>query len=292
MGGSGGGEGTTSTGETTIRYAPYVESNHQDFLRDVNYRTDRAIGQNPYDDYDALTGRVDTGFFGSGYSIGSYPSLYDMYGKFVAGLNIEALWAELFSNTLNGPQVGQLVQAEHAFLNDELDTTSLPRFQTGMRDLNAVNSSTFIIGQALLEDTKNKAVGKFSASLKYQLIPVAQDRHKSHLAWNSGVIGQYMDIMKYYFTMKQAYEEMDMTMQDRRMRWPLEMLDYRRASLGALQGAYKSTTSTEGGGGGGASTGAKVLGGALSGAAAGAYVGGPWGAVVGGVIGGLGGLLF
>lgn len=291
MGGSSGGSETTSSGTTTIRYAEYVEANHKSFLSEVSSRVSKSIGNNYYNDYESLRTRVDTGFFGSNYSIGSYPSLFDMYGKFIAGLNVEALWRELFNDTLNGTVANNLVQAEHAFLNDELDTTAVPRFMTGMRDLNAVNSSTFIIGKALLEDTKNKAVNKFSASLKYQLIPVAQDRHKSHLAWNSGVVTVYMDMMKYYFTLRQGITEMDFAMYDRRSRWSLEMLDYRRAALGTLQGAYKSTSTSEGGGGGGASTGSKVLGGALSGAAAGAYVGGPWGAAIGGVLGGLGGLL-
>ena len=278
------GGGHSSSGETVIRYAPYVEAHHQQFLDSMENQTNIAIGNNPYNDYSEIP--VDIGFFGTGYTLANYPSIYDMYGKFIAGLNIEALWTELFEDTVNGPEVGALVQAESAFLRDELDTDILPRFMTGLRDINAVNSSTFIIGRGLLEDTRQKAVAKISAELRYKLIGIAQDRHKSHLAWNSGVIGSYLEVMKHYFVIKEAYIEMDYKFYDAKDRWPLEMLDYERAGLGALQGARKTTSSS-----GGPSQGAKVLGGALSGAAAGAYVGGPWGAVIGGVVGGLAGLL-
>lgn len=281
-GGSGGGGGDTTT---TIRYAPYVEAAHRSFLTNLVRLDAEAVNNNPYDDYTEIP--VDVGFFSSGYTLANYPSLYDMYGKFIAGLNIEALWTELFESTVNGPEADNLIRTEGAILTDNLDTNILPRFMVGMRDINAVNSSTFIIGKALLEDTQQKEIAKFSAALKYKLIGVAQNRYNIHLKWNSGVIDSYLNVMKHYFTIRQSYTTLSYEMYDSQMRWPLEMLDYERAGLGALQGAMKTNTS----GKGGASQGDKILGGALSGAVAGFEVDGPVGAVVGGILGGLAGLL-
>ncbi len=281
----GGGSGSGGDSVTTIRYAPYVEAAHQAFLSSLSSNTLSAMSNNPYDSYESIP--VDVGFFGTGYTLANYPSAYDMFGKFVAGLNIEALWTELFNATVNGPEASALVKAESALLKDELDTNILPGFMSGMRDINAVNSSTFIIGRGLLEDSRQKNIAKFSADLKYKLIAVAQSRYNTHLSWNTGVIGSYLTVMKYYFTVKQSYTEMDQGFYDAKGRWPLEMLDYERAGLGALQGAQKITKS----GAEGASQGGKVLGGALMGAVAGFEVGGPWGAVVGGIVGGLAGLL-
>jgi hypothetical protein len=282
---SGGSSSESSSGETTIRYAPYIESRHTAFLGAVASQRSSATSRNPYNGYSEVS--VDAGFFGSGYSLSSFPSLYDMYGKFMAGLNIEAIWAELFEDTVNNAQIGTLVAAESSLLRDELNSNILPEFETGMRDIGAVNSSSFVIGKALLEDTRQKMLAKFSAELRYKLLPLVNDRYDIHLKWNSGVIASYMDVIKHYFTIKQSIHEMNYTMLDRGARWPLEMLDYERAALGALQGAMKQT-----GDAGGPSTGSKVLGGALSGAAAGASFGGPFGAAIGGVMGGLAGLLF
>ena len=278
------GGGSSSAGETVIRYAPYVEAHHQQFLDSLGDQVNIAIGNNPYNDYSEIP--VDIGFFGTGYTLANYPSVYDMYGKFIAGLNIEALWTELFEATVNGPEVGALIQAESAFLRDELDTDILPRFMTGLRDINAVNSSVFIIGRGLLEDTRQKVLSKLSAKLKYSLISVAQDRYKTHLNWNSGVIGSYLNVMKHYFVIKEAYIEMDYKFYDAKDRWPLEMLDYERAGLGALQGARKTTSTSDG-----PSQGSKVLGGALAGAAAGSEISPGWGTVIGAVVGGIAGLL-
>jgi len=278
MGSSGGG------GKTTVRYAEYIEDKHKEFLEKTVELRDIALASNPYDGYENIP--VDVGFFGAGYTMASFPSLYDMYGKFMAGLNIEAVWSELFESTVNGPEVGNLVRAESAFLKDELDSTVVPRFMTGMRDMNAVMSSTFVIGKALLEDSRQKAVAKFSAELRYKLIPIAEDRWKAHLAWNTSVISIYMDVMKHYFTIKQGIEEGNLEIAAKSALWGMDILDYEKANLGALQGAVKSNTKQSG-----ASTGAKVLGGALSGAAMGASTGNPYAAAAGAVIGGIAGLL-
>lgn len=283
MGGSSG--SSESSGETTIRYAPYVESRHQNFLASVASARSSATSNNPYNGYSAVA--VDAGFFGSGYTLASFPSLYDMYGKFMAGLNIEAIWAEIFEDTTDNAQVGNLVAAESDLLRDELNSNILPEFQTGMRDIGAVNSSSFVIGRTLLEDSRQKVLAKFSAELRYRLLPLVNERYDIHLKWNTGVIDSYMGVIKHYFTVKQSIGEMNYQHLDRGARWPLEMLDYERSALGALQGAMKQS-----GDAGGASSGSKALGGALSGAAAGGAIGGTWGAGIGAVVGGVAGLLF
>jgi len=269
--GSGGGGGTT-----TIRYADYIEAHHKVFLDLVSSEVNLAIANNPFAGFDEVP--VDVGFFGAGYSLASFPSLYDMYGKFMAGLDIEALWRELYEDTLNGPETQNLVKAESAFLQDQLDTEVLPAYYTGMRDMNAVVSSAFVVGKGLLFDSKNKSVAKFSAELKYKLIPIAEDRWRTHLAWNSDVIRTYEDVMKHFFTIKQGIDDHNYTYKEKYATWPLDVLEYERAALGALQGAITQKKST--------SKGQGILSGALAGAAAGGMFGGV-GALIGAVGGGL-----
>ena len=233
------GSGSSSSGgESTIRYAEYIEVKHQEFLDKTVELRDEALGNNPYSGFSTVP--VDVAFFGAGYTIASFPSLYDMYGKFMAGLNIEAVWTELFEDTVNGPQVGNLVQTESAILQDELDSQVLPKFLAGMRDINAVVSSSFVIGKALLMETKEKQIAKYSAELRYRLIPVAEDRYKAHLAWNNSVIDTYMNIMKHFFTIKQALTSFNQDIESKEALWDLDVLDYERANLGALQGAMMS----------------------------------------------------
>ena len=278
MGSSGGGDS-----ETSIRYAPYIESAHQSFLSRVAAQSNAAIASNPYSGLDDIP--VDVGFFGTGYALSSFPSVYDMYGKFVAGLNIEAIWNELFTDTMENGQISALVTAHSAQLQDDIVTEALPTFEAGMRDIGAVNSSSFVVGRALIQDSKNKSVAKFTAELKFKLLPLIQSRFQDHLGWNQQVIGTYLNLAKHYFTIKHDITSLNYGLKDNKGRWAMEILDYERAALGALQGATKSKTS-----GGGASDGQKALGGALSGAAAGASFG-PWGAAIGAVVGGIAGYL-
>ena len=260
--GGGGGDQTT-----TVRYAPYIEAHHADFLQVVKSSREGVINESPFEGYVDID--VDSAFFGAGYFISSFPSLYDMYGKFMAGLDIETLWTQIFEDTANPPVVSDLIAAHAAMMDDDIAINSLPRFQAGMRDINSVMSSSFVVGKAVIEDARTKALSLFGADLKYRLIPVAVDRWKTHLQWNQVVIGIYSEIMKFYFSAKTDVDEINYAMATKDKLWPFTVLDFERAALGALQGATNVKTDVAG-----ASTTAKVLSGALSGAAMGAMIGG------------------
>jgi len=283
-GGKGGGDVST-----TIRYADYIESHHQDFLNEVETRRQAVIDDSPFSGRTPVA--MDEGFFGLGFVLADFPSLYDMYGKFMAGLDIEVLYEEIFGNLMEGPVTHNLVSAEAAFLSDDLESTELPRFELGMRNINAVMSSTFVIGRALLEEARQKNLAKYSAGLQYALIPVASERWRAHLEWNKGVIGMYSEIMKLYFSAKIDVDTHNEEILVKDRLWPFTVLEYERAAIGALQGA--TTTNHKAAGG---STMSRLLSGALSGAAmgsmmmggGGAGVAGGWMASAGGMAAGAG----
>ena len=54
-----------------------------------------------------------------------------------------------------------------AILHDrQIETISIPRFQTGMRDEGSVYSSSFVIGKAIIEEARNVDVAKFQSDLR------------------------------------------------------------------------------------------------------------------------------
>jgi len=252
---------------TIISYADYIQGHHSNFLNATASYRKALTDSSPFSDY--VDVEVDDAFFGAGYTIASFPSLYDMYGKFMAGMDIEALWEQMQYSTLHSPVISDLILAESILLDDEIEETSLPRLQIGMRDINSIMSSSFIVGKSLIEDSKVKTINRFSAGLKYQLISVAQERWTTHLNWNKIVVGTYAELMKFYFSAKTDIDEINYGMAVKHKLWPFTILDFERAALGALQGATNQKTDVAG-----ASTISKVLSGALSGAAMGAMVGG------------------
>jgi hypothetical protein len=281
---SGGGSDST---ETKITYADYVQEHHDDFLNQVALARVNTIDDSPFANYTEIV--VDDAFFGAGYLISSFPSLYDMYGKFMAGLDIEVLWTQLFEDTVNSSVVDDLIAAESDLMDDDIDANSMPRLQTGMRDINAIMASSYVVGRAIIEDARVKARAKFAAELRYRLIPVAQDRWQAHLQWNQNVVGVYAELMKFYYSAKTDVDDINYSMAAKDKLWPFTVLDFERAALGALQGAMNTKTDVAG-----ASTAKRTISGALSGAAMGAmaWKSNPgYGAAIGAVVGGIAGAL-
>ena len=265
MGGSSSHRNTSQTGY--VRYAPYIEAQHAEFLSLIASKRNSVINNSPFAVYTNID--VDSAFFGTGYIISSFPALYDMFGKFMAGLDIEVLYTQIFEDTVNAPVINVLVAAEGAMMDDDIEMNSLPRMQTGLRDINSVVSSSFVLGKSVIEDARVKSLSKFSAELKYRLIPAASARWTTHLEWNKGVVGVYAELMKFYYSTKTDINDANYSMAAKDRLWPFTVLDFERAALGALQGAVNTKTDVAG-----ASTASKVLSGALSGAAMGAMIGG------------------
>lgn len=267
----GGSSGSSGGGKTEIRYADYVEDHHHEFLNEIEELRDAEIalyndGNSPFSAYTDIP--VDVAFFGTGYLISNFPSLYDMFGKLMAGLDIDALYTQIFADTVNSAEVANLISAEAALLDDDIETNSLPRLQAGLRDVNAVVSSSFVVAKGIIEDARVKSIERFSADLKYRLIPIAQARWNTHMEWNKGVVGVYSELIKFYFSAKTDVDEVNYSMAVKHRLWPFTVMDFERAALGALQGAINQKAEVAG-----ASRAAKALSGALTGAAMGGMVG-------------------
>ena len=280
----GGGSGSSGGGDTTttVRYAEYIEDHHKTFLDVSEAAGDTAREDNPYTTHFvpfAIDSLPDA-FFGAGFSIASFPSLYDMYGKFMAGLDVELLWTQVLAATQDDPTVTTMSQAHADLLSDDIEDTALPRFQQGMRDINAVMSSTYVIGKALIESARIKSIAKFDAEIRYKLIPIAAERWRAHLGWNQQMISTYTTMINQFYNSELAVDSYNMENFVKESLWPFTVLDQERANIAAMQGAQSNTAPA----GGEASSTQKAIGGMLSGAAAGSAVPGV-GTVAGGIIG-------
>lgn len=278
------GGGGSESSDNTIRYAPYVEDEHKKFLTTSASSGTLARNNNPYLDYTELN--FDDSFYGAGYTMASFPSLYDMFGKFMAGLDIEVLWDQVLNDVQNSSTIQASVNAHRDLLNEDLTGTILPRFQQGMRDINAVMTSSYVKGKAILERGSQYKLAEFDANLRYKLIPVAAEVFSKHLAWNQGVISHYIEVMKLAIMTKFDTDTANYGFALKDIMWPFTVLEQERANLGALQGATVGSASGEG-----PSTGAKTLGGAMGGAALGAQMSGgnPYAVAGGAIVGGLAG---
>lgn len=162
----------------------------------------------------------------------------------------------------------------------ELETHGVPEFEGGMRNINAVQTSSFVLGKSMLY----ARVGLEAAKLALLNANQAMDLT---LRFGDALRGQFAMEMDYSKVLIIAYKEKadrQVELDAEEAKWPF--FEYREA--GALLGAIGSSAAMQ--------SSAKpnplasALGGAMAGAAAGASFGGV-GAIAGGVIGGIGGLL-
>lgn len=281
----GGGKSGSSGSSSEVRFAPYLEAAHQQALSEFWTVFAYTKGASPYGDYEQLD--IDEGFFGMTtadpsvtYEIKNYPSLWDMFGKFMAGLDVHDLWADVYDDVIRGPELENAVQAQSVQLQDEIDTNVVPKFVAGMRDINAVNSSAFIIGKAIIQDAHVREINTFSSKIRLTALQLSAEMWNHHLTWSRGVIASYTEIFKLYYATRLDVDRANLEYPAKDAMWDINLFDNARGILGALSGSPAST-----GSGNEPSQLQKSLGGAMSGAAAGAMVGGAPGAIVGGVLG-------
>lgn len=271
---------------TRIRYADYVERSHKSFLDQVSNSVLAArISGTPFANHTAWD--MESAFLGTGLTLASYDSLFEVFGDYLLEVNPSTLFNTVLADVVNGSVVNDMIAEEATRLSDDLEQETLPRFEAGLRDMNAVLSSSFIIGRSIIESNRTKALSRFSAETKARLIPVAIERWKAMLDWNRSVFEAYAQLMKFYIAQKMDVENHNYEISSRHKLWEFNALQYWGQALGSTGGS--TTTSTELAG---SSKVAKVIGSAMSGAGGGAMVGmafgssgGPIGAAVGGLVG-------
>ena len=286
-----------STVKTTVRYAPYIETRHKWFLEHVQSNRIATISDSPFDGYEDVV--VDDAFFGAGKLINDFPALFDLYSKFMAGLDINTLRDQMVESTINSTIIQKIISAESALLETDINTKSLPRINEGSTDINSVLSDIFFTGEEIVQDVKTKLVTKFEKQLKYSLLSTAIGRWATHLAWNNSIISYYSEVMQLYFSAKLDVGDANYAAAAKNSLWPFTVLDFEKAALGALQGA---TTTIKDNVVAGTSTAKRILGGILAGASFGSQLGaavnpptaatktsaatpggGGWGAALGGI---------
>jgi len=217
-----------------------------------------------------------------------------------------------------------------ALKDNQLTSDIMPRFEAGMRDINAVMSSAFVVGRAIIESEATLEITRQSAKHDSQLRLAARptDVQAADVAVKIGAINlerSKVELAEHELELKNAelilsaitgrlefqksvmmatiesqrikivalkeQEDRDLEIDNLDAMWELQLFTHAGNLLAAPAGGTAIPGKT-------GSAAASAIGGALSGAAMGAMagatkgsIGGPAGAAVGGVVGLVGGLL-
>jgi hypothetical protein len=264
-----------------IRYAPYIEEKHHDMLWLSAYHRDQVINSPPSTS-SAL--EIEGIFLGAGYILSDFPSLYDMFGKFMAALDIDVIYKKIFGETITESEINPYIQAEAAMIDLDITAKTLPTFLSALRGLNAVTSSSFVIGKSNIENKRIKALARISSDLKHRLISLISDRWKTSLDWNKNVVTLHAFNLKLYLMSKMTVDETNYGKKLENSLWPFKVLEYNRAALAALtraSTAMKKRAAERSA----VSKGLLVCSYTVTGISLGSSIGGPYGALIGGVVG-------
>jgi len=201
--------------------------------------------------------------------------------------NIVTTWVTTLATARNESStvIIDATTAHAALLDDRLTTEVLPRFQAGMRDVNAVISSTFVTGQALLEAFNTREVADFSAKLRLQKESDGLELVKLKVGFRESVAKATIEARRIAVVMKKEELEEQLSMDEKEYKWPTELYQYGSNVMSSISGSAVSVPEKSGK--------SSVLGGALVGGAMGGYmaagtvVSGPIGFALGAGIGAL-----
>ncbi len=268
--GSGGGGGSSSG---KVDYPDYMKGRHETWLTEMD---SLIVASNPY------TGA--TTYDPSSILTALSNSLNDFKGFMASiGYNLSSL------QTMWEDWVGRVSTKVAEAVADELEDEVIPKFKGGMRDINAVQTSSFVLGEAMIyaraatEASRHAITASFNAAdmvLKYN------ESLKTRFAVE-------LDYSRVVILANREYIEKEIELDVEEAKWPF--YNYREAGalLGSIGGPAAMPQPTK------ISPLQSALGGVMTGAATGAMIGGASGspigagvgAAIGGIIGGIGGLI-
>ena len=344
MSSGGGDSGYPPNPNHYIMYAAYVEAYHNIFLSWVQSYWSTAISGNPYgvyaspydpdSDVDAMLAALnaycnvllnfhntslDTAVVADAFDEAEAVHDYVPETSFLS--HIAAIDDTIDDEFLDTDRIDTAVNEYSEQLQADIENQTLPMFEAGMRDINAVMSSAFLIGEALIFAEKNRNVAKFRADLMLAqwsdrnkaLINVATFLTESDMKmfgadlsfaemtgkfWIQGVeykrliADKIIDVLRMKIVAKKEENDETLRRYVERIKWPLAMSQYAASMLGSAGGGHAVSDATGGGGGNSVSS---DLGGVMAGASIGAMfnseIGGAWGSVIGGAMGGAAALL-
>lgn len=233
MGSSG---GSSTSKKVTTRYAGYIETQHKEFLQVAASRCAVAIGTNPYTTY--IDTDPEEAFFGFGYTISSYASLYDMFGKNMAGMDIEQIWTKLF-NRLDTTEVNANILAEIQ-LNKQVYEDEVVELSLNARELNTIGSSSFVIGKAQIEKERIFELATYGANVRFSLLDMLSKSMKDYVNWLNKLVVNYAIYMKAYYGARSSSDSANYTFAWKDALWELDVEDNMRSYLGALPNATQA----------------------------------------------------
>lgn len=332
MSGSGGGGG----GSGSVNYPFYMrqfhtwqlDNNNTDFPRyNVVEVQNQLFDNSPWTAYTAYDPDSD---------ISAWEGEIANFFALISGIADEGNWADFYDqaetsipdaadidlsdvNGITDAEIDNDIDAFSDQLSNDLTTKALPRFRRGMQDINAVVSSAFPIGEAVLEAFRLTEVARHGSSIRLTAagknadielgkanIRVENEKLKTQvkffrvqaselmlrllidrIGWNEAYMKTFIEANRIKIVAKKEENAVNMKIDEEDALWNIELFQYGANVLASIGGGVSNPKIKE------PSAVQSAIGGALSGAAAGGQItgGNAYGYAIGAVLGAASALL-
>lgn len=341
-GGGGSDGGGSSTVSYTINYADYIRSQHIGWLPIVgNYWTSAkdaapysvaagGVAFDPDTDIDSMLAALNAycnvllNFHNDSLDIAVVATAFDeameahtFVPRTAWATNLTSAISSIDAALLTTTEIDESVDQYSEQLQADIEEKVLPVFEAGMRDINAVMSSAFLIGEALIFAEKDRNVAKYASDLR---LANWGDRNKAiintaaalteedikmlgvkiQIAEMTGkffiqgteykrlLTDKIVDVLRMKIVAKKEETDENTRLRAEAAKWGLVLTQYMGSMLGAAGGGHAVPNAT----GSSGSSVATTLGGVMAGASIGAMFnselgGGGWGTTIGAGLGGL-----
>lgn len=244
MGSSGGGGASGA-----VSHSAYLEKIHGDWLNDegidfieksMTEVMDTALGNSPW------TGKLA---YDPDADISAYEAVIAAFKVMLSGLSETVDWAALYAQadlTLAGPAEAAITADALAFstiLDTDLNTKILPRFRRGMQNINAVVSSAFVIGEAVIEGFRDMEIAKYTSALRLDtnarkitatdmMVQMAGRR----IAWNEDYMKTFIEASRIKLVAKKEETDRNAALDEADAKWDLGVFQYGSNLLASIGG--------------------------------------------------------
>ena len=179
---------------------------------------------------------------------------------------------------LSSAEIDKATELSTSAATRALEKFGLPRFDAGMRNINAVNSSAFVVGRAVIISEAAEKAGAVASGMYQTLFSTQWDAALKELHYR-------LEVIRMRTATAMEIAEKTNALMEHEARWPLEVFSYGGNLMASVSGGTVPMVSQQ------SSSGLSMLGGALQGASLGMQIGGSFSNDSGGNYGGIGAII-
>ena len=224
--------GNSGDSEYTVRYAGYLENAHAWLMSKGNaHYSETATSPYQFDYNEPITA-----FVGAAADVTVYPSLFDIFGKFGAGLDVTLLWSQIVQHEKQSGSVNAAIATESDFLEDDTDSNT-DRLTDSISNMNYMLTSAYLDSKDLIDSNRENVIDKFAADLRLKGFEMTNQRVGAHLTWNENVTELYLNIVRNLYTLDDEYISNSAKNLGEDALWPLTRIGFLQEGVSALIGS-------------------------------------------------------